>query len=332
MTDWRLPQNRRTAFTRFYSMHLKYATHPGCVYFWLPAIANAYDMDDDQLAWLVWLNGNTENPVTSLLLLEAAPTPNDWEDAVTFWNENFTKLEWDTDRRHQKSKFGVATQQWVERFPDPAAGWAKAGMLGWEDTWRYALSQPYMGRLSAWSMLEYAQILFGDAIPDADTLLLEDKSGSRSHRNGLALMAGHDAVYWEETPSDLLPELESLGESLLAEVPGSSRLTLESALCTWKSWHKPNRRYPNVYADMAYYRLKKAESRFGDRFGLLWDARAGLPDYLRLEKTPNDPGLVPVKQNWYRNTGEVPMMSREYADMPSGFDAAVNAGTFGVRD
>ncbi len=331
MRDWRLPQNRRTAFTRFYSFHLRYGTHPGCVYFWLPAISDAFDLDDDQRAWLVWLNGNTENPVTSLLLLEAAPHPSQWQDAVAFWNENFTELEWDTDRRHQKSKFGKATERWIEEYPHPAAGWAKAGILGWEDTWRYAFNQPWMGRLSAWSMLEYAHILFPGVVPDADTLMLEDKSGSNSHRNALGLLAGHDdAVYWGpyDTPSDLLPELERLGEDLLTEVPGATRLTLESALCTWKSWHKPNRRYPNVYTDMAYLRLRKAESRFGDRFGLLWDARTQLPDYLRLEKTPGDPGLVPVKQNWYRNTGQVPMMSRDYPDMVNWFDSAVAAGVF----
>jgi hypothetical protein len=86
-----------------------------------------------------------------------------------------------------------------------------------------------------------------------------------------------------------------------------------------------------VYADMAYNRLRRAEARFGHRFDVLWDAREGLPDYLRLEKTPNDPGLSPIKQNWYLHTGEIPVMSREYDDMHCGFDDAVDAGTFGVR-
>jgi hypothetical protein len=335
--DWRLPENRRTAFTRFYSFHLQYRTHPGCVYFWLPAIAEAFDLDEDGLAWLVWLNGNTQNPVTTYLLLEAAPHPSDWELAIKFWNEAFTDLEWDTDRRHQKSRFDVATERWAQFFKDRApAKWHSVGQLGWEDTWRYAMAHPYMGRLSAWSMLEYAQILFGaDVVPDASSLLLGDESGSNSHRNGLATLAGHDAVYWgpKDTPPDLIPELEQLGESLLEEVPGATRLTLESALCTWKSWHKPDRRYPNVYADMAYNRLRRAEARFGRRFDLLWDARAAaLPEHLRLECTPTDPGLVPIKQNWYRNTGEVPMMGHDYPDMWSGFDAAVAAGTFGERE
>ena len=138
--DWRLPENRREAFQRFYSLHLKYQSHPGCVYALLPWIANDLELDDDQRAWLVWLNGNTQNAVTSLLLLEQAPTAADWPKAVDFWNENFMKLEWDTDRRHHKSKFGVATQQWFDRYgKNPAQDWIDVGTLGWTETWAYAL-------------------------------------------------------------------------------------------------------------------------------------------------------------------------------------------------
>jgi hypothetical protein len=347
IADWRLPENRREAWHRYYTHALTYQNHPGCVYALLPAIAEAFNMDDDQRAWLVWLNGNTQNAVTSLLLLEAAPTPADWEKAVAFWNAHFKLLEWDTDRRHQKSKFGVATEEWFWRYGDaPAAGWEAAGKLGWEDTWRWSFNQPYMGRLSAWSMLEYARILLPGRIPDAETWLLEDKAGSRSHRNGIALVAGYDSVYWEEDAADTLgivQELEDLAEDLLAEatrrnsnLPDPShvcRLTMESAFCTYKSWHKPDRRYPNVYSDMMYQRIKKAEARFGRTLDLLWQARREhLPPHLRLEDCPHDPGLSRVKQNHYRLTGQIPIIYREWPDMePSGFDLDVAQGRYGVR-
>lgn len=338
-TDWRLPENRRTAFLAFYDFHLKYRSHPGCVYALLPAVAEAFELDDDQRAWLVWLNGNTQNVVTSLMLLEAAPHPMYWDKAVAFWNEHFKKLEWDTDRRHQKSKFGEATEKWFASYGQhPAYGWMEAGMYGWDDTWHYAFNQPYLGRLSAWSMIEYARILFGHHIPDAGTWMLEDKSGSKSHRNGIATVAGYDAVYWDEGTPDMLgivPELEDYADELLAEVehPDAGRLTMESALCSYKGFFKPNRRYPNCYADMMYNRIKKAEARFGRRFDLLWEARKNhLPDYLRLEDCPNDPGLVSVKQNHFRETGEIHSMHRDWTALePSGFDLAVERGDFGVR-
>lgn len=347
MTDWRLPENRRESFLAFYRFHLEYKAHPGLVYFWLPAMAEAYGLDTpDDRAWLVWLNGNTQNPVTTLLLLEAAPNPTKWPEAKSFFNTHFRELEWDTDRRHQKSKFVVATEAWIDQF------WRSRdhGWFGdWDDVWRYSLSQPYMGRLSAWSMMEYARILLGPEVPDMGTWLLEDKSGSKSHRNGIATVAGHDAVYWDDEPFmlDMVPELEQYAEGLLAEAEETicdpenvhyihqdvSRFTLESAFCTYKSWYKPNRRYPGVYADMAYLRLLRAQAFFGPQFDLLWQSRKdNLPDYLRLEDNPYDPGLAPVKQNHFRETGEIPVMHRYWDRLtPSSFDQAVELGLYGER-
>jgi hypothetical protein len=336
MRDWRLPENRREMFQRFYSFHLKFRTHPGCVYFLLPEMAEHYNLDADGRAWLVWLNGNTQNPVTTQMLLEAAPNPYEWPKAVKFWDDHFKDLEWDTDRRHQKSRFNVATEKWAERLllESPAEGWARASLRGWPGVWEYSFGQPYMGRLSAWSMAEYARILL-PGIPDADTFLLRDKDGSRSHRNGLGFLAGHDdAVYWEpNVPFDLgiVGFLEDFAEGLLSEAqdrnpdsPDVSRLTMESALCTYKSWHKPNRRYPNVYADMHYTRVKRAEGKLGRTFTEQWDWRARhLPDYLRLEASPGDPGLVPEKQNHYLNTGEPIMMHREWPDLANSFNERI---------
>lgn len=350
MTDWRLPENRPGMFQAFYRFHLKHRSHPGCVYQLLPAIADSFGMDSDQRAWLTWLNGNTQNAVTSLLLLEAAPTHRDWMDAVMFWDENFKRLEWDTDRRHQKSKFGEATARWHQQTGDrPGDRWLEAASGGWDEVWRYSSGQPYMGRLSAWSMSEYARILLGPSIPDASTFMMGDKTGSASHRNGAAFVMGYDSVYWKpgepfETPG-LVESIDQYAEALLSDARAAAeaesadwagdvtRLTLESALCTYKSWHKPNRRYPNVYSDMMYNRIRRAEAFFPEKdFGLLWETRRSyLPDYLRLEDSPYDPGLVPAKQNHYLETGEPIMMDREYPALRNSFNDAVVEGSFGTR-
>lgn len=358
--DWRLPENRREAFQLFYSFALRHKAHPGMVYSFLPAIADAFDLDPDQRAWLAWLNGNTQNAVSSLLLLEAAPRHTDWQKAVDFWNEHFRALEWDTDRRHQKSKFGEATELWFMEYGDsPAEAWRRAGESGWTSVWAHAKAQPYFGRLSAWSGLEFARIVLGnDVVPDMGSYLLEDKSGSLSHRNGLAFIAGYDSVYWKADDADMLgvvDDLAQLGESLLDEAvefntdvrpsgdpsgldieqvhPDVSRLTLESALCTYKSWHKPNRRYPGCYADMMYNRIRKAEARFNRTFPLLWETRQrDLPSWLRLEDNPTDPGLVSVKQNWYLETGEPIMLAYDYPDVfTDNFERKVRTGEFGTR-
>lgn len=327
---------------RFYLFHLKHRSHPGMVYSWLPALVDHYGMDDEQKAWLVWLNGNTQNPVTTKLLLDAAPRPADWPKAAELVDTHFKNLAWDTDRRYFKSKFGVATQAWDDVRGPGASDWLETAELGWDAVWRHAARQPFMGRLSAWSMIEYARIVFGSVIPDAETMLLDD-AGSQSHFNGLALVAGHDSVYWKDRPHELRPELEALADDLLTEAltrlspfhlrEHVTRLTLESALCTYKGWHKPQRRYPNVYADMAFDRLLWAEERWGPRFDVLWNARErDLPDYLRLECDSRDPGCVPVKQDHYRLTGEPIMMHHDYPDMRNHFNAAVDRSDFGTRE
>src|SRR3546814_8353947 len=56
---------------------------------------------------------------------------SDLEKAVAFWNEHFRALEWDTDRRHQKSKFGEATSGFASLVGTaPADAWLGAAAGG----------------------------------------------------------------------------------------------------------------------------------------------------------------------------------------------------------
>jgi hypothetical protein len=347
--DWRLPENRREAFIRLYSFHLKYQSHPGGFYYLLPAIAEKYGMGDAEKAWLIWLTANCDNAVTSMALIEAAPTHNDWEKAVAFWNENFKGLEWDTDRRHQKSKFGEATVRYIKQLEgySPEQPWLINAVLGFDKgIWTYARSQPFIGPNSAWNLIKYARILYGDAIPDIDTFKLEEQSGSWGHRNSLAFIAGDDsAIGWHRSlplpPKEKMVELNDLAESILEEVRqrnperllDATRLSMTSALCTYRGMNKPNRRYPNAYTDSGYKRVKRAESFFGKKFDLVWEERAKrFPDYLLLEKSPFDPGMCPEKQNHYLNTGEIVMLHKEHPDMQNSFNDKVDMGLFGERE
>jgi Alpha-glutamyl/putrescinyl thymine pyrophosphorylase clade 2 len=388
-TDWRLPVNRREAFMRSYQHSLRFANFPGCVYFALPYMAEALGWDTEQRYWAAWLNANTQNPVTTLLLMEAGSLPRYATQVARYQEQNFRELQWDLDRRHQKTSrvFAQALHgytQIISGYGSQSAYWR--GVQDWDDAWKRMTALPYMGRLSAWSGLEYMRLLGDQPIPDADNLLLEDTAGSRSHRNALALLHGDDHLLHDpqlnpgfsgKWAPDYVAELGQLGADLLAEAKdrtqakGSaiskdfaeakrttprvrtqaktttareltqaihatvqpSYLTLESGLCSFKSFFKKNRRYPNVYSDMMFDRLRWAEARHGDRFGVLWAARKeALPSYLRLEDTPADPGLKPVKQNWFRGTGEVPVLGHEpeWADMWSLFDQNVVDGKYGL--
>ena len=173
-------------------------------------------------------------------------------------------------------------------------------------------------RLASFSYLEYLRIMRVNL--DCDQLFLDDMSGSKSHRNGLAKVLGRDDLDWHDSnPTEFAgkytPEMLALlnkdAALLLDEasqrVAGKpcaydvSYFTLESTFCTYKSWHRPNRRYPGVYLDMFHDRIKKAEATWPEEdFGLFWDARKTyLPAHLRLEDNAHDVGVKPEKQNHY---------------------------------
>jgi hypothetical protein len=162
------------------------------------------------------------------------------------------------------------------------------------------------------------------------TFFMDDLSGSKSHRNGILKVCGRDDLDWHkgengiETHSKEIVDFANEQALILLE-EAKKRFagreffhsvgieTMESTLCCYKSWYRKNRRYPNVYTDMSYDRIKKAERMWNGTkdFNVFWEAREKcLPKELLIEKCPNDPGLVPYKQNWYRETGEVIMMDK----------------------
>lgn len=344
--DFRLPEYRREVFLNFYGFHLKYKSHPGAVYYVMPFLAEKYNWDFETKLWFAFINGATQNPLTSWVIFEHFPsckgtTPEDME----IWHRKFWRnLDYDIDRRYQKGHFvemfknylvllGDKTQ--VEYFTDICN--SQEVYTNFTKLWDIVYNDFFMyGRLSTFSYLEYLKIM-GLNI-DCDTLFIYDKSGSKSHRNGLCIITGRDDLDVRKDNDKLHPDLEkghnkevmqwleNEGELLLNEAKERfegepffmdvNYFTLESTLCCYKSWHRVNRRYANVYNDMFYDRIKKAEERNWNEidgsdinFNDFWEARkAYLPVELRREDNPNDPGLVKIKQNWYRETGEVIMM------------------------
>lgn len=348
--DFRKPEYRREVFLRFYEFHLENRSHPGCVYFAMPWLAKQHNLDQEQKLWLAFINGNTQNIVTTWIIFKRFPYLNSKAiKALAAWfKENYGKLVWDTDRRYHKKDFIKA----VECYHNLTGGSQQAYFLDLEGSdeletfrnlWTVLRADFYtFGRLSAFSYSEYLRIMGVKA--ECGTLFLRDLSGSKSHRNGLAKVMGRDDLDWFRETSftgDYTEEefvwLESEAAQLLAEARQRTAknkkidprevhyFTLESALCTYKSWHRKNRRYPNTYVDMFWERIKKGEENFGkEEVAQFWDCREDcLPKHLLLEFCPKDPGLVPEKQNYYRSTGHVIMMSKRWPEFDNPFDRAI---------
>lgn len=343
MIDYRKPEHRRKVFNDFYDFHLKHRSHPGCVYYLIPYLRERESWTEEESVWFAFINGNTQNPLTSWIIFNK--TRSNKDAAPDFVNANRERLAWDTDRRYHRTAFAQAYEGWLSIDGDRPAMW-KETSFKWNNMWAAARSIPTFGRLSAWSFNEYMYII-GYGV-DSDTLMLNDISGSRSHRNGLAIIAGRDDLDWHKSnPSfngkysaDDMTQLTRLGKELLDDAKERNAgapwerevtyLTLESSLCTYKSWHRPNRRYANVYNDMLHDRIKNAETKWPEiDFGIFWKAREeNTPKELLLEMNPTDPGVHKIKQNHYLKTGEVIMLDKPEYD--NSFNQSVTSGRYGV--
>lgn len=344
--DFRRPEYRREVFMRFYEFCLKYRIHAGASlpYMTFPFLRKELGWTREELLWCIFINGNTQHPLTSWLIFKRFPDFANLDiPALDAWyNKEWPRLEFDTDRRHQKRDFIKSVTRYKELcgrnqvnfFSDVMNLAASDDPLDkFRAMWDTVREDFYsFGRMSTFSYLEYLRIAKMDIEPNS--LFLEDISGSKSLRNGLAKVLGRDDLDWggpdnptgfegKYTP-EMMTWLKKEGAVLLDEAKARFKgrdfawdvnyFTLESEFCTYKGWHRPNRRYPGVYADIFHGRIKKVESRWPEEdFSLFWRMRQQtLPQSLRLEDSPGDPGVKPEKQNHYRLTGQVIMMDTDW--------------------
>lgn len=331
--DFRHQENRREVFLRFYEFHLKYRAHAGAIYYAFPYIFQHLKMDTEQKLWFTFINGCSQNVITTYLIFEAFPDFHslDINEFRKWYRLHYSKLGWDTDRRYEKNKLedciidykknigNQSQESFFKQFQQSSTPFDNFNIL-W-DVVRTNFKS--FGRLATFSYLEYLRL--AGVYIDCPTLFLDDIQGSKSHRNGLCKVLGRDDLDWykndvtyDQKTIDWLTEEAAL---LLNEAaqrfshPDLSYFTLETTLCCYKSWHRKNRRYPNVYNDMFHDRIKYAQRQWKekDKFNLFWECRrASLPKHLLLEYNPKDYGVQPPKQNHYRNTGQVIMMDREW--------------------
>lgn len=332
--DYRLKERRFKLFKDFYWFHTKYKIHPGLVYLYLPEITKG--MTKEQKYWTAFLEGCTQNPNTVYAILKFFPNRPQTEQEMTefeaFCNDCYHLLEYDTDRIHYKGKLykqlveynnliGPSQEKVFEQDlydEDPKKYFTNVFEFVLKKVWGF-------GRMSTWSYVEFIKICCNLKYEYWD-FYMRDHDSSMSMRNGLLILYGRDDLHvWKElpqNPSKHTPEIMEWAEKEVRalldymktlytdiEVTGE---TLESALCAFKNMFR-GRRYPNIYTDMSYDRIKKAESLWGDKvdFSIFWKIReAYLPkemlkefDYNGYIKESASVAVNLDKQMYFRNTG-----------------------------
>jgi hypothetical protein len=289
--DYRLKENRREAFIKWYAWSLEYKDCDPAV--WMTNYLNdRFEHNSEQRIWLSWLYGNTYYLPTAWILINEYP---DFElatyDRMNAWNtENYKRLRYQTDTKWSKGHLPDMFKSYHEFVGSGLQREAFELHMGdnefqnFDNLYAQVKDKFYkFGRYSAWFFLQHLNHTAD--IPNVpSTLLLNDYSGSRSHRNGLLMALGMDDKYDEKLSIEEYQNLEAAGREIMEEVKirfphltsDVNPFTMETCLCSFKKvFREHHGRYLGYYNDRVAEEIRKVEADEwnGIEWRVLWEAR-----------------------------------------------------------
>ena len=183
--------NRREAFIRWFAWSLKYKDCDPAV--WMTNyVHDRYEHNDEQRLWLAWLYGNTYYLPTAWVLLNEFP---DYELAtvsrVEDWNtENYKRLRYQTDTKWNKGHLSSMFESYQNFIGKGTQREKLESYYGdneektFDNLWNAVKGDLHkFGRYSTWFYLQHLRHTANVPV-EPTSLMLNDYSGSRSHRNG----------------------------------------------------------------------------------------------------------------------------------------------------
>ena len=326
--DYRIKENRREAFIRWYAWSLKYNDCDPAV--WLTNYLNKrFEHNSEQKIWFCWLYSNTYQLPTSWVLLNEFP---DFElatyDRLNSWNtENYLKLRYQTDTKWNKGHLPVMFNSYKEFISDSTQKQAIESCYGqnekenFKNLWEIVNSKFYkFGRYSTWFYLQHLKSTANIKI-EPTSLMLNDYSGSRSHRNGLLLALGRDSECDTKLSKEQYDYLEHEASSILEEMLGRfpelksdlDFFTMETCLCSFKKIFREKRgRYLGYYLDRQAEEICLAENDgwIGIDWNVLWQARSECLTSFLDKRT----GIDKFKFSNFINTGKLQYLELMFSD------------------
>jgi len=298
--DYRLAENRKEAFIRWYAWSLKYDDCDPAV--WMTNyLHKRYEHNDEQRLWFAWLYGNTYYTPTSWILLNEFP---DFElatvDRMTQWNStNYKRLRYQTDTKWNKGHLPVMFESYQNFIGNRTQREALESYYGsneeqnFTNLWTSIKSGLHkFGRYSTWFYIQHLKHTAGIRVTPS-TLMLSDFDGSRSHRNGLLYalaqehdmdrrLSGSDYARLESQAREILEETKHRFPELNNDI---DFFTMETCLCSFKKiFREHHGRYLGYYLDRQAEEILQVEKDgwYGIDWDVLWQARNETID-LRLD-------------------------------------------------
>lgn len=317
--DYRLQQNRREAFIRWYAWSLKYDDCDPAV--WATNYINdRYEHNDEQKLWLCWLYGNTYYLPTAWVLMNEFP---DYElatvDRMTQWNTtNYKRLRYQTDTKWNKGHLPTMFESYQKYIGNKTQREKIESLYGnnekanFDNLWTSVKSSLHkFGRYSTWFYLQHLKHTAGVRI-DPTSLMLDDYDGSRSHRNGLLYALGQEDSVDRKLTAMEYANLESQAKEILTEtqerfpelISSIDYFTMETCLCSYKKiFREHHGRYLGYYLDRQAEEIIKVEGDgwYGIDWDVLWQSREETID-LRLD---HKHGIDKEKFKYFINTGKL---------------------------
>jgi hypothetical protein len=298
--DYRLKENRREAFIRWYAWSLKYDDCDPAV--WATNyLHNRYNHNDEERIWLAWLYGNTYQLPTAWVLKNEFP---DYElatvDRITQWNTtNYKRLRYQTDTKWNKGHLPSMFESYQKFIGDGTQREKMESYYGdsekqnFTNLWNVLKGELHkFGRYSTWFYMQHLKHT-ANIVVEPTSLMLDDYDGSRSHRNGLLYALGQEDDVDRKLTAAEYGRLESHGTSIIEEMKQrfpelKSQIdffTMETCLCSFKKiFREKHGRYLGYYLDRQAEEIVQAEKDgwYGIEWQVMWDARNETID-LRLD-------------------------------------------------
>lgn len=256
-----------------------------------------YEHNEEQRIWFCWLYGNTYHLPTAWILMNEFP---DFElatyDRMDKWNtENYKRLRYQTDTKWNKGHLADMFSSYKKFIGDRTqkeaieSYYSDNSSQSFDNLWKGVKGDLYkFGRYSTWFYLQHLKHTCEIQI-DPTSMMLNDYSGSKSHRNGLLMGLNRDDEYDKKLTKDEYEYLEDSAKDIILETKNrypeisseADNFTFETCLCSYKKiFRKRHGRYLGYYLDRQAEEITKVS---GDRWHgidweVLWQSREEILD------------------------------------------------------